>query len=172
MHKSNASILFVVFVLIALIALNHTATSGAVVTGYVASYCTHHFALPQRVAATICVDFVAVVLVEKVITRPPWHSSWPTARLSPWPPWICTPITFASQQPCMDHVARSSMPTTFAFPPSMDRVASSTINTSTFTPISTFASGAANFISSHLLSLFESVILFESLATKTKFVHR
>jgi hypothetical protein len=46
----------------------------------------------------------------------------------------------------------------------------SAINTSTFTPICTFASGAANFASSHLLSLLnESVILFESLATKTKF---
>jgi hypothetical protein len=86
MHKRNASILFVVFVLIALIALSHTVTSGTVVTGFEPLF-VHHFALPQRVAATICVDFVAlVVLVEKVVARPPWHSSWPTARLSPCHP--------------------------------------------------------------------------------------
>ena len=140
MHKSNASILFVVFVLIALIALNHTATSGAVVTGHVAS-CTHRFALPQRVAATICVDFVAlVVLVEKVIARPPWHSSWPTARLSPWPPWICTSTAFASP-PRMD-TYRSELDD--------DHVRVRGLHhprISTSTSISTFVSGAANFTS-------------------------
>ena len=163
MHKSNASILFVVFVLIALIALNHTATSGAVVTGYVAS-CTHRFALPQRVAATICVDFVAlVVLVEKVIARPPWHSSWPTARLSPWPPWICTSTAFASP-PCVD-TYRSELDD--------DHVRVRGLHhprISTSTSISTFVSGAANFTSPHLLPLpNESVILFEGPTTKITF---
>ena len=82
--------------------------------------------------------------------------------------------TFASPPPRMDYVAsvvRSSTLTTFAFPcMHMERVASSTLNSSTFIPISTCASGAANFISSHLLSTpNESVILFKDLTTKMTF---